>query len=203
MRIRALVLMLGVVLMLVGGSPAFARMPDDGFVAARKVEARYFSIQLAPGVEEMDLVQRLGIGPEHKILAGQSVGSPQFSSHSLADLIDALFLWSCNVLDMQLYSYRGNVKVVRDEAALADIYQKIYGTEHKGEKAFYIYEANTVYVAAPNFTKEIVGHEVAHTIISNYFVVQPPGKVQEVLAGYIEYQLRKNPAGPAVPVTVK
>jgi hypothetical protein len=194
MRTRFFVLMLGVILLLVTGRPAFARSVDDGFVAARKMDARYFSIQLAPGVEEMDLVQRLDIGPEHKILAGQSVGSVKFSSTSLPDLLDAFFLWSCSILDMQLLSYRGNVKVVRDEAALADVYRKLYGMEHTGEKAYYVYETNTVYVAAPNFTKEIVGHEVAHAIISNFFVVQPPEKVQEVLAGYIEYQIRKNPA---------
>jgi len=194
MRIQAFVPMLAVVLMLVGGSPASARGPEDGFAAARKMDSRYFSIQLAPGVEEMDLVRNLGVGSQHKILGGQSVGSPQFSSNSLADLLDAFFLWSCNVLDMQLFSYRGTVKIVGDEAALADIYRKLYGTERAGEKAFYIYDNNTVYVAAPNFTKEIVGHEVAHAIISNFFVVQPPAKVQEVLAGYIEYQLRKNPS---------
>jgi hypothetical protein len=191
MRIRAFVLTLGVMLMLVAGGPAFARSPQDDFVAARKMDARYFSIQLAPGVEEMDLVKGLGIGPEHKVLAGQSVGSPQFSSNSLGDLLDAFFVWSCNILDMQIYSYRGNVKVVPDEAALADIYRKLYGIERPGEKAFYVYENNTVYVAAPHFVKEVVGHEIAHAIISNFFVVQPPEKVAEVLAGYIEYQLRK------------
>mgnify|MGYP001767742984 CR=1 FL=1 len=194
MRVRILVLMLGMVLVLVGGRPAFARTPEDGFITARKVDARYFAIHLAAGVEEMALVQGLGVGPEHKILAGQLVGSPQFSSNSLADILDAFFLWSCNVLDMQLYSYRGTVKVVADENALADIYRRLFGEERTGEKAFYVYEINTLYVAAPNFTKEIVGHEVAHAIISNFFVVQPPAKVQEVLAGYIEYQLRKTPS---------
>ena len=194
MRTRALVLMLAAALMLIGGSPAFARSPDDGFVAGRKLEARYFSIQIAAGVDELQLVQALDVGPGHKILAGQMAGSPQFSSTSLADILDAFFLWSCSILDMQLYSYRGNVKVVPDEAALAGVYRRLYGEDRPGEKAFYVYENNTVYVAAPHFTKEIVGHEVAHAIISNFFVVQPPEKVAEVLAGYIEYQLRKTPS---------
>jgi len=36
-----------------------------------------------------------------------------------------------------------------------------------------------------------LGHEIGHAVISNYFVVQPPIRIQEVLAGYVEYQLRK------------
>ena len=191
MRIKAFVLTLCMVLTLAASGIAFARGPEDGFVASRKMDGRYFSVQIAPGVEELQLVQELGIGPEHKILAGQAVGGARFSSNSLPDLMDALFLWSCNVLDMQLFSYRGTVKIVTDETALAGIYRRLFGVEHTGEKAFYVYECNTLYVAAPNFTKEIVGHEVAHAIISNFFVVQPPAKVAEVLAGYIEYQLRK------------
>jgi hypothetical protein len=32
---------------------------------------------------------------------------------------------------------------------------------------------------------------MAHALISNYFVVAPPPKVQEILAGYVEYSVRK------------
>ena len=52
-------------------------------------------------------------------------------------------------------------------------------------------DINTIYITAENFKKAVLGHEVAHAVISHYFVVQPSMKVQEVLAGYIEYQLRK------------
>ena len=88
--------------------------------------------------------------------------------------------------------FRGTIKVSRDETELADIYLRLYGTERRSEKAFYIYELNTLYVTEQDFTKEILGHEMGHAIISNFFVVPAPEKVQEVLAGYIEYQLRKH-----------
>jgi hypothetical protein len=38
----------------------------------------------------------------------------------------------------------------------------------------------------------VLGHEIAHAIMSHYFVVLPSEKIQEVLAGFVEYQLRKN-----------
>jgi hypothetical protein len=95
---------------------------------------------------------------------------------------------------MQLFSYRGTIKVVRDQKDLADIYLRLYGTERRSERGFYIQELNTLYVTQQDFTKEIVGHEIGHAIIGNFFVVPAPTKVQEVLAGYIEYQLRKKKA---------
>jgi len=193
MRLKAFIPAL-IVLAVLTGQRAWALGPDDGFIAAKKIDGRYLSVELAPGVDQLSLLQSLNISAQDKILAGQYPGNPQFAFNSLPDLLDALFLWSSNILDMQLLTYHGKVKVVRDAAELDAIYSRLFGIEHPGEKAFYVYEVNTVYVIAQEFTKEIVGHEVAHAIISNFFVVQPPMKVQEVLAGYIEYQLRKNPS---------
>jgi hypothetical protein len=183
------VLLAGFFFAAVAGATQAAAGPSDGFTPARMIESRFFSIQLAPGVDEPGLVVSLGLGPESKVLAGQTLSSP----NDLANLMDAFFIWACGVLDMQLYSYRGTIKVVRDQNELAGIYLRLYGVERRSDKGFYIYELNTLYVTAQDFSKEILGHEIGHAIISNFFVVQAPEKVQEVLAGYIEYQLRKKP----------
>lgn len=192
MRNRVIISLWAGIILLAGGVNVSAAMPEDSFVAAKKFDSRYFTVQLQAGTDELSLVQSLNIGPEHTIFNGQELpAGASFSPNNLGDVLDALFSWSCGVLDMQLYTYRGNIKVVRDENSLSDIYRNLYGVDRKGEKGFYVYEINTLYVVAADFTKEIVGHEIAHAIISNFFVVQPPTKVQEVLAGYIEYQLRK------------
>ncbi len=170
---------------------ANARPLDDGFTASKKVDSRKFMIQIAPGIDEGALVQSLDIGPSHKILAGQTLEGVKFSPSSLGDLLDALFIWAGNVLDMQLYSFRGTIKIVATSADLGKVYQALYGVEGRPQKAFYVYEVNTLYLSAEDFTKEIIGHEMAHAIVSNFFVVQPPEKVAEVLSGYIEFQLRK------------
>ncbi len=177
--------------LLMGSGPAYARPLDDGFVPARTVATRFFTVSIAAGVDDASLIRLMDVGPGHKILAGQSLSGTTYMPDNLGDLLDALFSWSSGVLDMQLYSYRGNIKIARDEEGLKTIYRKLYGTDAYSEKAFYIFDLNTVYIAAGDFTKEILGHEIGHAIISNFFVVQPPAKVQEVLAGYIEYQLRK------------
>jgi len=57
--------------------------------------------------------------------------------------------------------------------------------------SFYVNDISAIYISGENFRREILGHEIAHAIINHYFVVSPPIKVQEILAKYIEYQLRK------------
>ena len=186
------IFMTGCVLLaaLVSG-PAEARMPEDGFAAVKTIDTRHFSLQLGAGVSEAALIQTLDISPQHKVLAGQNLQGATYAPDNLGDLLDALFSWAGNILDMNLYSYKGSIKVVRTPEALSEIYRKLYGAEDHAEKSFYIFELNTIYATQDDFTKEIIGHEMAHGIVCNFFVVPPPAKVQEVLAGYIEYQLRK------------
>lgn len=170
---------------------ANAMAVDDGFGAAKKFDSNYFSVAVAPGVDEGQLTSTLNISPSHKILAGQNLKGAAFAPNDLGGLLDALYIWCASVLDMQATSRRTVLKIARDEQGLKEIFTRLYAKEGFSDKAFYVYETNTLYIAAPDFTKEILGHEVGHAIISNFFVVQPPMKVQEVLAGYIEYQLRK------------
>jgi hypothetical protein len=61
----------------------------------------------------------------------------------------------------------------------------------KNTCSFFVNDLNTIYIAADHFDVGVLGHEIAHTVQSHYFVVAAPTKVQEVLAGYVEYQLRK------------
>ncbi|MBF0123664.1 MAG: hypothetical protein HQL21_09755 [Candidatus Omnitrophica bacterium] len=195
MNFFRVILVLGLlVFSLLTAGPSWA--VEDAFPSGKKIVSRHFTITLAPGVDEGSLVTRLNIGPQHKILAGESLKGVTYSAKSLGDLLDALFGWASGVLDMQLYSYRGDIKVTSTPQQLKDVYYKLYGRESRSDKGFYIFEGNTLYVTADAFTREIVGHEVAHAIISNFFVVQPPEKVAEVLAGYIEYQLRKISSAP-------
>ncbi|MBI3601968.1 MAG: hypothetical protein HY209_03650 [Candidatus Omnitrophica bacterium] len=177
-------------------SLSWAATVDDGFSVGHKIETRHFNVFIAPGVDDALLIRSLDIGPEHKILSGQSTAGVSYSANNLGDLLDVLFGWVCNVLDMKLYSYKGVIKIARDENELKGVFRKLYGQEGYSQKAFYVSELNTIYIAAPDFTKEILSHEMGHAIMGSYFVVQPPEKIAEVLAGYIEYQLRKSNTQP-------
>ncbi|MEI8176206.1 MAG: hypothetical protein WCG78_05005, partial [Candidatus Omnitrophota bacterium] len=82
------------------------------------------------------------------------------------------------------------IKVCRDADGLSAVAEKLFGKPIK-TAGFYVFAADTLYVNADSISINILGHELSHAIQSHYFVVPPPVKIQEVLAGYVEFQLRK------------
>ena len=159
---------------------------DDEFEPQDRIESNYFTVYLASGVNESNLVQALNMGSADSML----VGRRSTAELALPEMLDTLFARVSEILDMHITSLKVNVKVCRDYGQLKNIYENLFSAE-LGRRSFYVFSFNTIYIAPDSFTREILGHEVAHAIISHYFVVQPPVKVQEVLAGYVEFQLKK------------
>ena len=163
---------------------------DDGFGAAEKIEGRYFTIYYPPHLEIHKLLQQLNMSPVDNLL----VGRPFSQGFGLTDMLDVLFLEACDILDMHLYSFHGTIKICKDSFQLNNIYNYIFG-KNATTRSFYSYDLNSIYTSASNFTRGVIGHEIAHAVISHYFVVQPSVKVQEILATYVEYQLKRAQGG--------
>lgn len=160
---------------------------EDGFGPAQRIKGGYFDIYYKQETRISDLVQQLNITPSDRVLAGEGA----VSATGLAGMLDTLFLRVSDILDMHLYSLRSNIKISPDYSHLRGVYRNLFNRDLDQMHSFYVHELNTVYILEENFRREILGHEIAHVIISHYFVVQPPVKVAEVLSGYVEYQLRK------------
>src|SRR3989338_5912984 len=96
-----------------------------------------------------------------------------------------------DIMDMHLYSLQVNIKLCRDDAQLNSIYNNLFKASLGGRRSFYVFSFNTIYISIEGFSKEIIGHEMAHAIICHYFAVPPPVKIQEVLAMYVEHNLRR------------
>jgi hypothetical protein len=156
---------------------------DDGFGAARKEAGKHFTVYYAPALDAVDLAMQLDVRPQFA-QAGTAGGN------GLTEMLDALFTRVCDLLDMHLYSYEGTIKVCRDANQLGSIYRGMF-SQPLMMSSFYVNELNTIYVDKEHFTQWVIGHEMGHAIMCHYFVVPPPTKVSEVLAGYVEYQLRK------------
>lgn len=167
--------------------------PKDKFKAVKNFEGQYFTFQSAAGVDLGTLSRQINLGPVDKLLAGKPVSASNSSSQELMAVLDALVIRVMDTLDMKIYSFKGSVKVVPSHQDLEDIFYNLYGIRNLPDTgySFFVSELNTIYISQEHFKMEILAHEIAHAIISAYFVVQPPMKIQEVLAGYMEYQLRK------------
>jgi hypothetical protein len=108
----------------------------------------------------------------------------------LARTIDGIYLEVSDALDIHMYDFHGTIKIVPDKNYIAEIFQGYSGQAFL-ERSFYFHEKNTIYVSYADLTLGMLAHEMAHAIISHYFVVAPSPKVQEILSGYVEYSLRK------------
>ena len=170
----------------------FAFEVEDGFGTSKKIEGRYFVIYYSPQIDVLKLTQDLHITAADKILAGKSIGEDIASESPLPGRIDILYGLVGDMVDMHVYNFKGSIKICQDQVKLNSIYKKLFD---KGLASymvsFYVNETSTIYISGENFRREVLGHEIAHAIINHYFVISPPIKVQEILAKYIEYQLRK------------
>lgn len=182
-------LILSIIMLITSCKMVFAF--EDGFATAKKISGKHFTIFCAPGVDVSSLLEQLNIGAADRVLAGKTPETRSSPEQELAEMIDTLFIRICDILDMRLYSFEGNIKICRDQSQSNQIYKNLFDRDIGGQRSFYVYSLNTIYIPAHNLTREILGHEIAHAVISRYFVVLPSVKIQEVLAGYAEYQLRK------------
>jgi len=165
---------------------------DDEFDPARKIEGEYFNIYHMPQIGILSLSYQLNISPSDKLLVGKSVKQGSSAEAELADMVDTLFLQICDILDMHFYKFKGNIKICADDQQLKEIYSNLFIDELAAHThSFYVYSSNTIYISKDYFKREVLGREIGHAVISYYFVVQPSVKIQEVLVGYVEYQLRK------------
>ncbi|MDD5613927.1 MAG: hypothetical protein PHQ54_02505 [Candidatus Omnitrophica bacterium] len=153
---------------------------------------KYFNTYCQQGIDPLNVAYKIKASPQFYVHEDSSVkifrgGSPK---EVLAENIDAVFKEVSEILDMHLYSFHGDIKIFSTKDGLKKAFLDIANTELKSD-SFYHYEQNTIYISEQDLRVGILAHEIAHAIISRYFVVPPPAKVQEVLSGYVEYNINK------------
>ncbi len=173
-------------------APALVCAADDGFGTATKIDTEHFTIYYKPGVDINALISQLHVSATDQVLTNLTVNtsSPQAQ---LSSMVEVLFARASDVLDMHIYSLKANIKIFATQQDLTSFYNNLFH-EHVPctGYSFYLDDQRSIYMSVERFQREILGHEMGHAIISRYFVVQPSVRIQEVLAGYIEYQLRKS-----------
>ena len=156
------------------------------------VKSRYFSVYGPSGLDKDALLSKLSFN--HFIhLDSLAGGYAQDLDSLLAQTLDAIYLEISDILDIHIYSFHGDIDILPDQDSLASLFSKFFSANFR-ERSFYLPERNTIYISYPDLTLGMLGHEIAHAIMAHYFVVLPPAKVQEILSGYVEYNLRKSTA---------
>ena len=173
-------------------APALVWAAGDDFGAATKLDSEHFTVYYKGGVDINALISQLRVSPTDQILTNLTVNtsSPQAQ---LSSMVEVLFARVSDVLDMHIYSLKANIKIFANQQDLTDFYNSFFHARIPGTGfGFYLEDTRSIYMSAENFRREILGHEMGHAIMSRYFALQPSVRIQEVLGGYIEYQLRKS-----------
>ncbi len=74
-----------------------------------------------------------------------------------------------------------------------DLQAKCFELVHANEayKAFYAHGLRTIFSSEQDIIDSIIAHELGHAVIDHYFMVPPPSKVAELLAGYVDEHLER------------
>jgi hypothetical protein len=158
-----------------------------------KCESQYFTIYCEEGVNPLEVAYKIDINKVKKI--SENKRNTLEPEEVLSNQVDLLFEEVSDILDMHLYSYHGKLKIYLNQESLERVFRKLLGKELKF-KSFYYHDENTIYISAEDIRPGILAHEIAHAIINHYFIVPPPMKVQEVLAGFVEYCINKKMCSP-------
>jgi hypothetical protein len=111
--------------------------------------------------------------------------------HVLAKTVDSIFVESSKILGINVYSFEATLEFLTDQNTVKVTIKNIAGVD-VDERAFYLHENKTIYVSVADLNANVLGHEMAHAIISHYFGAPPAMNIQEILAGYVDYSLQKS-----------
>lgn len=161
---------------------------QDGFSTDQILHSRYFTVYAESDINLEDLASRISV-PSGVLMI---VKNPSFSARAgnLEDQLDGLFLAVSSIMNIQLKKFHSEIKICRDAPSLSRVAVNLFGRPVQN-RAFYVVALDTLYIDAEVVTLQVLGHEMSHAIQTHYFVVPPPEKIQEVLAGFVEYELRK------------
>jgi hypothetical protein len=113
--------------------------------------------------------------------------------------VDKIVETICSLLDMHPPNLRFNITLYRTQEEVTTAYYRASGgaNAYKSQGisgaapiSFYSHRTRNIAVAIDNITDGILGHEIAHAIISAYFVTPPPARMQEILAQYMDKHFR-------------
>ncbi len=165
--------------------------------AEQAIKSKYFNIYIGQGIDRTELLQKLNAHYFLQLKAAfsdENYKSGIDADDQVARTLDAIYLEVSDVLDIHMYSFSIDLEILANSSALSD---ELYPYLQKkiNTPSFYFYDKNRIYISFADMTLGMLSHEIAHAIVSHYFVVPPPIKVQEVLAGYVEYSVRKTTTG--------
>ena len=168
-------------------------------LAQEAIKGRYFNTYVQSGIDKVGLLEKLNAGyflQRARALSDTDYRKGDSLDDQIAKTLDAIYLEVSDILDIHMYSFSIDLEILPGRDTLSEELVK-YFNKRLDMPSFYFYDRNKIYISYADMTLGMLSHEIAHAIVSHYFVVPPPVKVQEILAGYAEYSIRKSTVNPS------
>jgi hypothetical protein len=152
---------------------------------ARIHETQYASINYA---DEKDLITfTMNIGTGLGFFRERPENDPFLTKARLDKIVETV----CTILEMHPLNLHFKIILSKTQAGVTSLF-RVLGIQGTGPIAFYSHSTRMIIVAIDNITDHILAHEIAHAVLCGYFGAPPPGRMQEVLAQYVDKHLWDN-----------
>jgi hypothetical protein len=154
------------------------------------VKSQYFSVYGPPQLNVLDVLNKMDYSYflHADVLLDKKDNDPKVV---LGKTLDSILLESSRILGINIFSFEANLEFLEDENTVKVVIKNLVGVD-VNERAFYLHDLKTVYISIQDLTVGMLGHEIAHAVISHYFGAPPAENIQEILAGYVDYSLTKS-----------
>jgi len=94
------------------------------------------------------------------------------------------------ILDMRKRYPKVTINIYPDREQMDEAFFRIYQNKNKN-RAWYIFEKNTIYANVDDLHEGILAHEMAHSIIDHFLLIRPPAASSEILARYVDSHIHR------------
>ncbi len=119
------------------------------------------------------------------ILLGEELNPDE----ELKRYVDKLFQKVQLILDMPRPKLKIKMRLFSEYDDLMKVYNKYTKGKGASPPAFFMESENTIFINVRAVTRGILAHEMAHAVISDYFIIDPPSNVAEILCRYVDKKI--------------
>lgn len=158
--------------------------PQESWLSTEKITSRYARI-FYEDYETLRLFnRRVKLGSLSSILKRRHPEELSIEKQ-VSEKIDIIVDRVKAILDMYPKNFSVDIKITPDSNLVQSIYKRRYYRDVEFV-AFYSPQERAIYISAEDARSNILAHELAHSIIDQYFGVAAPVKIHEILAQYVD-----------------
>lgn len=161
---------------------------SDEINSAASIETVYFTIRYDRDVNLNKVLRQINM--RRLYLSGwQTTSESAGTGDKLANRVNILLQNVKEILGMFIKSPPFTIMIFSDQEDLFAEYARLTKRAQAVE-AFYHHESKTIYTSEDTISDSVLAHELAHYVILHYFLVDPPEKISEMMAVYVDENLQ-------------